>query len=266
MVPAAKGGIALVLLAATSTGGYFLFNSQTGEVKHPVVLSSRDNLTNSYAAEKFGNIYSIYMVDPNNEENKWWWEKVYGDFQKDLTNDSKKAGLSTEFTSEKINKAYSSSSANGGNTALNQVCDVAFKKNSTELNNPANYENNVWAYCSIVNAKYKFVDIANAGNKLISDAQHKNKAVSAENSDNSSFWDKRNKEFFGEANKAGTGVKSSVGSIFETLYKSKSSTPSTSDNIKQKCQESYNLEKTGSNTPPKATHEDIKKFCYLIPE
>ncbi|WP_216083689.1 hypothetical protein [Candidatus Mycoplasma haematohominis] len=266
MVPAAKGGIVLVLLAATSTGGYFLFNSQTGEVKHPVVLSSRDNLTNFYAAEKFGNIYSIYMVDPNNEENKWWWEKVYGDFQKDLIDDNKKNGLSTEFTKDKINKAYASSTENGGSKALNQVCDVALKKTPTELKTPDNYENNVWTYCSIVNAKYKFVDIANAGNKLISDTQHKNKAVSAENSDNSSFWDRRNKEFFGEANKAGTGENASKGSIFETLYKSKSSTSPTSDNIKQKCQESYNLEKTENNTPLKATHEDIKKFCYLIPE
>ncbi|GCE63487.1 hypothetical protein MHSWG343_04840 [Candidatus Mycoplasma haematohominis] len=263
---AAKGGIALVVVASSVTGGYFLFNPGTKETKHVSVLSSLSNLNLAYESGKFGNDYSKYMVDPNNPDNEWWWNKVYANFVEDTTNSEKNSKLSTEFKNvSTIDKAYAKSTDNNSNKALNQVCDAAFKDEESKWTSKNYYVENVWTYCSIFNKKYIFVNSSSYTNKLGGDAQHKNKALSTNNSDNQSLWDLRNKEFIGEGNKTGTGAISSEGSVFSELYAKRSTTLS-DDSIKQTCQKAYDILTNAGTTSPKATHEDIKKFCYLMPE
>ncbi|GCE63787.1 hypothetical protein [Candidatus Mycoplasma haematohominis] len=260
MVPFFKVGFAVVVLAATSVGGYYLFNMETGEKKSAILLSERPSPDSVYTSDKFGGIYSIYMVDPNKAENEWWWNRVYENLKKDIADSTKNTKLSDKFQKGKIDKAYSSVE---DGKALNHVCDAAFKSTPDSLKTPANYEENAWTYCSIVNAKYIFVTDKYTG-KFGSKPEHKNKILSVENNDNDAFWTERNKQFFGEAEKAGWGAKASEGSEFAKLYKKKSeNSRGNDDTIKKKCKDAYDTPTSGT---PTVKDTDIEKFCYLIPK
>ncbi|GCE63523.1 hypothetical protein [Candidatus Mycoplasma haematohominis] len=269
MLPAAKAGIALVVLASTSVGGYYLFNSNTKEVKQTFVLASKvkTDLDRSYTTEKFGNVYSIYMVDPNNEKNKWWWEAVYEAFKSDVSGSSEKSKFSTEFQNvSAIDQAYSKSS--NDTKALNQVCEVAFQKTKTDVSSTTkpNYEDNVWTYCSILRSHPKVIpDSVDAAYTGKNGETHKGKAVSVSAEDdeaNKSFWDLRNKEFFDIVSSKSSG-NSSKGSIFKSLYGKKSDVRGDEDTVKKACEGAYG-KVSSENT--EASQEDIKRFCYLVPE
>ncbi|GCE63484.1 hypothetical protein MHSWG343_04810 [Candidatus Mycoplasma haematohominis] len=267
MLPAAKGGIALVVVASSVTGGYFLFNPGTKEKKHVSVLSSLHNLQSTYGSGKFGNTYSIYMVDPNNEKNEWWWKEVYADFKSFSEGSSNGGKLSEEFknTTEKIKSAYSKTKAGEGSKALNQVCEVAFKDAKNNWGSKTNYEDNVWTYCSILRSHPKVIPSSDTTYDNQKGSSHKDKAVSVldkDNEANKSFWDLRNKEFFGEVTSKSVGSSGQI-SIFKDLFKKDKKTRTANDNIKKACEDAYKL---ATSENDQATDVDIKKFCYLIPE
>ncbi|WP_216083450.1 hypothetical protein, partial [Candidatus Mycoplasma haematohominis] len=149
-------------------------------------------------------------------------------------------------------------------TSLNKVCDVAFNQQRTNWSVKLNYEDNVWVYCSIVGAKYTFV-FNEYDNKFGSKPEHKNKILSVKSGDNEAFWEERNEQFFGEAGKDGLGVKASEDSEFAKLYEKKNSR-GVDDTIKKKCEVAYSFAISETSGTPKVKDEDIKRFCYLIPE
>ncbi|WP_216083696.1 hypothetical protein [Candidatus Mycoplasma haematohominis] len=269
MLPAAKAGIALVVLASTSVGGYYLFNSNTKEVKQAFVLASKvkKDLDSAYPSGKFGNDYSIYMIDPNNEKNKWWWEEVYEAFKSDVSGSSATSKFSTEFQNvSAIDQAYSKKDTD--TKALNQVCEVAFKKSKDEVtaSTKPNYEDNVWTYCSILRSKPKVIPSSGDTTYTGKNGEtHKGKAVSVSTEDdgaNKSFWDLRNKEFFDIVSSKSSGDLAK-GSIFKTLYGKKNDVRGSEDTVKKVCQDAYGK---GSSENNEASEEDIKRFCYLVPD
>ncbi|GCE63662.1 hypothetical protein [Candidatus Mycoplasma haematohominis] len=261
MVQASKVALALTVVASAVVGSYLLITLGTREVKEAFVLSSRDDLNGSYESGKFGNDYAIYMVDPDNEKNKWWWEESYKNLKSDISNSDKRSKLYEAFYKggvEKVNLGFGTTE-----DSLNKVCDVAFKKKPSDLSEE-HYGDNVWAYCSVVGAKYTFVADDDYAGKFGSKLEHKNKILSVKNSDNESFWAERNKQFFGRTGKDGSGADASAGSEFKKLYaKGVESNGEGVDSVKKKCEDAYDVVVSDTSI---VKDEDIKRFCYLIPE
>ncbi|GCE63574.1 hypothetical protein [Candidatus Mycoplasma haematohominis] len=246
-VPAKVAAGTAVAIGGT-TGGYFLFNREYGEP--PFTVEQRST---SYANSTFGKTNAKYLVDPDNSRNEEWWNEKYKVLFSKQSESDATSKLSTEFQKTAITSGYGT-----GNNALNKVCDVAFKEQTTSWNTKQNYEDNVWTYCSLLEGKPKLLTESDHKDKL--GGAHKDKAVLAKNDDNSKFWELRNKEFFGKGEYSGEHA---TGSIFKGLYGKKGQEkPGT---IKEKCEEAYGSDKNQDSSSIQASDKDIKMFCYLIP-
>ncbi|GCE63465.1 hypothetical protein MHSWG343_04620 [Candidatus Mycoplasma haematohominis] len=97
----------------------------------------------SYGNGTIGNNNKSQLVDPFFEDNEKWWNSVHKVLVGDKTN--KESEISDEF--KKVTKGFKNNKEENG-THLNQICNVAFKKQENETYN-SKYLKNVWTYCSI---------------------------------------------------------------------------------------------------------------------
>ncbi|GCE63512.1 hypothetical protein [Candidatus Mycoplasma haematohominis] len=255
MIPLKVAGASAVSVVVLGGGGYLVYDNLID-----TYIRTLD--TTGYGNDTFGKKYGRYLLDPNSYKNKGRWSKEYDSWRVYKTQSTN--SLSSEFQDDtKVDKSYSNSQEE---RALNRVCEVAFKAQVTEVENSSksNYDDNVWMFCSLLDAKPVFINQSDAeySGKLGQVVTYKDKAMSSKkptgtNDTNASFWDLRNKEFF----ELGWGSNAANDSIFKTLYDQRGSlTDKENNNVRKKCEEAY---KKDTNSPEK---DDIKKFCYLIPE
>ncbi|GCE63541.1 hypothetical protein MHSWG343_05380 [Candidatus Mycoplasma haematohominis] len=255
-----KVASALVFVAAASTGGYYLLSSGNDRV---FVIKDKSSFNALYTEEMFGNDYSQYMVDPDRYENKKWWEESFKKFK----SASSSTTLSNEFQVQNITLAYSDDESTTLIKSLNKACKAALLSNQTEIDKKANYEDNIWYFCSVINTRRKFSSKDNYTSKVGGLEIYKNKTVSVKTENdkyNSSFWEVRNKEFFDEINSGYSGSMASKDSIFSELYKKKLNRGE-EDTIKKTCEKVYEADSLDLEDP-KMKDSDVALFCFLIPE
>ncbi|WP_216083569.1 hypothetical protein [Candidatus Mycoplasma haematohominis] len=249
MSVAIKASVAGLLVVGTASGGYLIYESTRERV---YLLKDMKGFSTSYANTTFGGKYGRYLLDP--AYNKSGWE----DAHKRLS-----SAKSEEFNgSGKVTEAHSTSTA----TALNKVCEVAFKKTYSDISSKANYLSDIWTYCSILKSEPKLVSSTEKSysGKFGGKDGIKDNLVSVSDADkaaNESFWNLRNKEFFDEISSESIGSLAQ-GSIFVDLYRKENRNKDV-DNIREACKSAYGT--TDSETD-KVTDQDLKLFCYLVPE
>ncbi|WP_216083692.1 hypothetical protein [Candidatus Mycoplasma haematohominis] len=256
MVPLKVAGASAVSVVVLGGGGYLVYDNLID-----IYIRTLD--TTGYENNTFGKKYGRYLLDPNSSKNKGRWSKEYDSWQAYKTQSTN--SLSSEFQDDnKVDKSYSNSQ---DQKALNRVCEVAFKALEIVVKgtDKTNYEDNVWMFCSLLDAKPVFINQNETeySSKLGQEATYNDKAMSARKpganvSDaNALFWDLRNKEFF----ELEWGSKATNGSVFKTLYDKRDNLKDRdNDNIRKACEEAY---KKVTSSPEK---DDIRRFCYLIPE
>ncbi|GCE63463.1 hypothetical protein [Candidatus Mycoplasma haematohominis] len=265
-----KLAVGASLGAAAVVGGGYLTYDQLLKGNELILLERLNGteLVPKYGeASSFASKYKKYLVDPENSKNKWWWDLSFKRLKEDIKVEDKKSKLNSIFyvaNEEKIKSAFGSEA-----TALSQVCWEAIKADAVGWDSQENKEANVWTYCSILSSKPKFISASDHSDntKFGGDTKHHNKAASAKDNeeDNRMFWELREKEFFGEKGKEGTGHGLSQGSIFATLY-GKKDAKEANDTVKKTCKTVYATTKPTDSSSSNVTDEDIKKFCYLVPE
>ncbi|WP_216083566.1 hypothetical protein [Candidatus Mycoplasma haematohominis] len=262
-------GAGLGAAAVIGGGGYLTYDLLNRDYS-PKVLGDLENsvFTSRYSSTTFfAHKYKKYLVDPEDSRNRWWWEERYQNLKDAIADSSKNIKLDEVFykTNEnKVTVAFGNAA-----TSLNKVCGVVFGEDESNWSSSPNKKSNVWTYCSILKEEPKLISTTDGfeTGKFGGDTNHHNKAVSAKPNEefNKEFWDLRNREFFGESGKDGTGNNASEKSLFKELY-AKKPKRGDSDNIKSVCHEAYDQHKSQGETEPKVKDEDIKRFCYLVPE
>ncbi|WP_216083333.1 hypothetical protein [Candidatus Mycoplasma haematohominis] len=259
MSPLAKAAAGAGTLSVIGGGGYLAYDNLIDTGIRVLVDSGKFKETYK-DTNLFGAKYGRYLVDPESSKNKEWWSGAFGRWSTFKVQDGSASKLNDAFKNdEKVKRGFGSVE-----TDLNKVCEVAYKKSETDIKNTSNtnYEDNVWQFCSLLEGKPKFIGDNEYTNQVGKD--HKDKAVSVTSTDkqNNSFWDLRNKEFFGNRNAAFKGDKSSNGTVFRDLLEGKNNV----DTVKAACKKAYETDKTNGTSTPTELENDIKKFCYLVPE
>ncbi|WP_216083612.1 hypothetical protein [Candidatus Mycoplasma haematohominis] len=254
----AKVASAAALATGVLGGGGYLIYDNLIDTETRLLAYSSDFEKTYTDANSFGRKYGIYLLDPDSSKNKDVWSALFNKWSKDK--ETKDNNRYENFKKTKIDKSFGAD-----NKALNQVCKSSFKE--ANFNNKDKYEENIWAFCSIFEAKPKMVSSSETtySNKFGTKAEHNGKLVSVKSEDdtsNNSFWDRRNKEFFGEVRYGNLGSKASNESIFKTLYNKKDR--GANDTVKKTCEIAYSTTTTSPSN--KFTDADLKLFCYLIPE
>ncbi|WP_216083555.1 hypothetical protein [Candidatus Mycoplasma haematohominis] len=262
---AAAGGTTALALAAGGYGVSALFTEGMPEYE---VLSTLGN--NSPIKD-----YKHYFIDTEKPENAAWWDWVYANVYSLDVKGSEAGRPTSKF--QNLKKA-----SENANNNLKKVCkdayDVTDKSNivseKSSSSNTKFYERDIWRYCSeILGSKPKFISGATkirdssdsaekAEDTLYSSEnsygkKYKDNLVSIYEPSNKSFWDLKNKEFFGKSKKKNwTNVGSSAtGTLFANLYKQKDKS------VKDVCLEAYSKDITTGVS--EASETDVFKFCSL---
>ncbi|GCE63466.1 hypothetical protein [Candidatus Mycoplasma haematohominis] len=279
----AAAGTGAVIVGGTGLGLHFFVNSL-----EPVwySLSSEAGFSDSYSTN-VGKDYGNYLVgvygDKGDEKNRnqKWWEWSYKQFQYDA--EVLKEKLSKEFfdsttKKSKVSGAYKPSItvASADSKALNEVCQDIYKKgkedvvpDNVEDSDKSKLSRDMWKYCSHLGTRPVLLKENDYESKFIG-STHKDKAVSVKasgkDSSNDEFWRLRNDEFFG-GKEDGKGNDASADGLFKVLYdKKKENTITSEDTVKKACEQAYSRDKSKKDEGQKVNDDDIKKFCYLVPE
>ncbi|GCE63659.1 hypothetical protein [Candidatus Mycoplasma haematohominis] len=246
-------------------GGYLIWDSFThSDIKY---LN-----TDGYGDNTFGKKHAIYLIDPYHHRNKSVWEKSFDRWDIAQRKTPPSPTLSTEFGVGKFEKGYVSK-REGNSKVLNLACEDAFKVEDSSLTSQR--RTNTWIYCSVFGVEPKLVSSETGQDSVYKDkhggkTDFKGKLVEVKEGNNyinAEFWKRRDEEFFDSIKlEKASGEKSSDGSIFRILYDKKNQQRGDSDTVKHTCEKAYNKAITGGDASIKFTDEDIKRFCYLVPE
>ncbi|GCE64010.1 hypothetical protein MHSWG343_10180 [Candidatus Mycoplasma haematohominis] len=236
---AAGAGVAAI---AAAGGGYGVKNyfDIPDMPTYKTVAEIGNSLSTSYSSDKVGNVYSKYLVNPNEESNKEWWEWSF----KYILFWGSKNGLSSEFS--KVKEAYKKESG-GSETHLNKVCEAAFKKQTDSSFKNTKYESDMWHYCSVFVIKPLTIKDLNEQEAYPADSVIKTHTDLASTKDarNGYFWKIKEEEFFASAD-----GKTESNTFFKTFYdKNKDKSKEERESLKDKCEEAYNMNSTSDPTP-----------------
>ncbi|GCE64013.1 hypothetical protein MHSWG343_10210 [Candidatus Mycoplasma haematohominis] len=258
-------GTVIVFVSALGGGGYFAWDYFID-----TEIRSLDN--SKYEENTFGKRYGIYLLDPFNRKNKDAWEALFNKWNTDKDKTRPSPQLSNEFQKGKIDKGYSNKEGEE-DKSLNKVCKTIFEQAESQVTNDK--KTNTWTYCSLLGEETKLISTTEKteyNNKFGGKDEFQNKLVVVKKSGttnaNEAFWSRRNKEFFDEINLEDTsGKHASKDSIFATLYEKKhQQRREINDTVRDTCEKAYDKKITGGDEKIKFTEEDIKRFCFLIPE
>ncbi|GCE63491.1 hypothetical protein MHSWG343_04880 [Candidatus Mycoplasma haematohominis] len=255
MSAAVKGAAALgataVVIGGTGVGAKFLLDAQE---PNAITLTNID-------ANKYATDYKRYFVDDVNTSNNKWWDWVFKnryEFDKNDSSDKRHTFL---------DKFKDLTSGSGNAKSLKKVCGAAYKevtsnvvdKSSATSESNKYSEQDVWRYCSVFGNKPKTIQEANTNNAIAAGKYGKDKETSlidVDSPENNLFWEKQEKDFFGDS---GLGVAAQGSSIFKTLHTK--TNRGKKDTVKETCREAYQKDKTqDASAFPEA---DVLKFCSL---
>ncbi|GCE63537.1 hypothetical protein MHSWG343_05340 [Candidatus Mycoplasma haematohominis] len=261
-----KGAASLGVLALLIGGGYALKGGLNLWTPEHSFLSGMDEFEKTYKDKTFGRIYGKYLSDPN--KNEAWWSKHYEEvWKKDYEPTSGKAisDLSDEFKkTDKVAKAFGGTE---DKTALNRVCEDAFKKESAIDIKPTSkddtkdkYRKAIWKYCTIFSEELLTVKEGGDGSTNETIGKIKEEVLASTTSNkNDAFWAlKQNEFFYGGESKLGTGHGSAEGKLFSDLYKQKGSKSQEQGALKSVCADAYKKKSTD------ISEQEVVKYCSLI--
>ncbi|WP_216083036.1 hypothetical protein [Candidatus Mycoplasma haematohominis] len=242
---AATGGAVL----AAGGGGYGLFNAL-----HMPEMPKGYQTIQSPTNGKFGQDFQKHFVDADSAEKatKNWWEWSYKYIYWHFPNKS------SEFKNIK------------DSAALKNVCKTAYGKTTRsdispetdDINNSqANYEKDIWTYCSVHNRVPVTV-----GEEKPENSEYKNnkkkKFISVKDKRNDKFWEIQADAFYKKTveNQEVEGIGKDAADTtagFKDIYAPTDSSTKTVEDLKNTCEKRY-----------KATYEETKdketlKFCSL---
>ncbi|WP_216083698.1 hypothetical protein [Candidatus Mycoplasma haematohominis] len=269
---AVVGGGATVLTAGTSYGIYNAVSSDAMPVNFVVLSKDSTTVTED---TKIGNLYGDYLISPfgkDKNNNQKWWEWSFRRWKENIEKEG--AILSSSFGKNEIKSAYQPKDKTTGDEekSLNKICKKVYdqekkditKEASDSSNDKQNLKNDLWKYCSFFGETPKSIDEVEKGiykEDGTYGKTHATKLVGIKGND--TFWETRNKEFFGEKDQAGAGngLNATNDSLFHKLYLSKNK--GEQGNIRETCKEAYSLKATQEGNKPTATKDNVFKFCAL---
>ncbi|WP_216083702.1 hypothetical protein [Candidatus Mycoplasma haematohominis] len=148
-------------------GGYLIYDNLIDTETRLLAYSS--DFEKTYADENsFGRKYGIYLLDPDSSKNKDVWSALFNKWSKNKATED--ASRYSSFKKDKIDKSFGTD-----NKTLNQVCKNSFKE--TDFSSKDHYEENIWTFCSIFEAKPKMVSSSETtySNKFGTKAEHNGK-------------------------------------------------------------------------------------------
>lgn len=267
-IAAATLGTGGISVAGCYAGGLIKFGeSKPTDEKPPIVipwspLNKDTNFAATYNTENtIGKDYGQYLTGIE-EANKQWWEEAYKKYEADKSGTS---SLHEIFSSGKVNAAYNSETNN--TTALNKVCETAYKKNSTTdvdfsatgSDDKHKLTANILKYCSPL-GKIPVIIANNGGTTYAENTAGKQgntkKLVSMAGTENDGFWKAQQEWFKGK----GSG---SLDTYFNQFFSGSESAKTLNDGqtIKKICEETYTKEVTTDATTEKPKIDDVAKYC-----
>lgn len=227
-------------------------------------LNKDTNFSATYNTENtVGKEYGQYLTGTETENQKWW-EESYKTYDQDTKATDNTRTFSDLFshTNNKVTLAYSANV----NTALNKVCEEAYKKNLTnevDFTSASGTEDkhrlaaDILRYCSPLKQKPIIIQ---ANDNTYSEGKigkqgHEKKLVSVSEESNDGFWKAQN-EWFKERGKSSTALDNYFNQFFETTKTLKAD-----KNIKQICEEAYTKAAVTEATTSQPKIDDVVKYC-----